>query len=480
MRSLVALSLALSGCSLLPHQDIPCAQTELCEPFGPGGPGNPIPTAFVLGQPNDHTTWYTTGLNSPTAVALTPSGQLLVADKGNDRVLLWNTLPQSNNQPPDLSLGTIDSSTAPPGGSSIDYTAQVPSPIRLTTDGIRLVAITEAYDYLIVWKAFPTQNLGPYSFVYSNGRQAAAANNWRTGSPLLAASRLYVTDRDNSRVLIWDPTPGNGSTNANSVLGQTNLTSGMVNGGNALPGPTSLKNPDGSPATDGTKLFVTDTGNNRLLIWNALPTAMNATADVVLGQTDFASNAPNRGLTTARIDSLNQPQGSAAAMNRLVVADTGNNRVLLWSTIPGTVDTPASVVLGQPTATSSAANMPTLSGSSMDSPRSVATDGTHIVVADSDTAQAMGSGDVATLATPRMIALCEQATMSALDGHVDAGFTTVGLSVQVDHLRPTAVGGKIWAEAHLDKVEGRRLCFSVAAKAWREEAESTTVSPRIR
>jgi|JI10StandDraft_1071094.scaffolds.fasta_scaffold06538_4 fluoroacetyl-CoA thioesterase len=88
----------------------------------------------------------------------------------------------------------------------------------------------------------------------------------------------------------------------------------------------------------------------------------------------------------------------------------------------------------------------------------------ELVVADSDTAQAMGSGDVATLATPRMIALCEQATMSALDGHVDAGFTTVGLSVQVDHLRPTAVGGKIWAEAHLDKVEGRRLCFSVAAK----------------
>ena len=88
----------------------------------------------------------------------------------------------------------------------------------------------------------------------------------------------------------------------------------------------------------------------------------------------------------------------------------------------------------------------------------------ELVVAEGDTAQAMGSGEVAVLATPRMIALCEEATMSALDGHVDDGYTTVGLSIQVDHLRPTAVGSHIWAEAHLDKVDGRRLCFSVAAK----------------
>ena len=92
----------------------------------------------------------------------------------------------------------------------------------------------------------------------------------------------------------------------------------------------------------------------------------------------------------------------------------------------------------------------------------------ELVVGDGDTAQAMGSGDVAVLATPRMIALCEQATMSALNGHVDDGFTTVGLSVQVDPAaippKTVDIGGKIWAEAHLDKVEGRRLCFSVAAK----------------
>ncbi|MFN8052525.1 MAG: hotdog domain-containing protein [Acidimicrobiales bacterium] len=88
----------------------------------------------------------------------------------------------------------------------------------------------------------------------------------------------------------------------------------------------------------------------------------------------------------------------------------------------------------------------------------------ELLIEEADTALAMGSGDVPVLATPRMIALCEQATMSALVGHVEEGYTTVGLSVQVDHLRPTAVGHRIWAEAHLDKIEGRRLCFSVSAK----------------
>ena len=88
----------------------------------------------------------------------------------------------------------------------------------------------------------------------------------------------------------------------------------------------------------------------------------------------------------------------------------------------------------------------------------------ELTVTEQDTARYLRTGEVAVLATPRMIALCEEATMAALVGRVDDGFTTVGLSVQVDHLRPTAVGGRIWAEAHLDKVEGRRLCFSVTAK----------------
>ena len=86
-----------------------------------------------------------------------------------------------------------------------------------------------------------------------------------------------------------------------------------------------------------------------------------------------------------------------------------------------------------------------------------------MVVGENDTALAFGSGTVLVLATPRVIALCEQATCAALSGHLESGCTTVGMRVQLDHLRPTAVGGKVEAEAVLEKIEGRRLTFMVSA-----------------
>jgi len=86
-----------------------------------------------------------------------------------------------------------------------------------------------------------------------------------------------------------------------------------------------------------------------------------------------------------------------------------------------------------------------------------------MVVGEADTALAVGSGTVLVLATPRVIALCEKATCAALDGRLDEGCTTVGMRVQLDHLRPTAVGGKVEAEAVLERIEGRRLTFTVSA-----------------
>jgi fluoroacetyl-CoA thioesterase len=84
-------------------------------------------------------------------------------------------------------------------------------------------------------------------------------------------------------------------------------------------------------------------------------------------------------------------------------------------------------------------------------------------VRDADTAVALRSGEVPVLATPRLIALCEEATVQAVAGKAPKGHTTVGMRVQLDHLAPTAVGQRVTAEARLDKIEGRRLTFSVSA-----------------
>ena len=86
----------------------------------------------------------------------------------------------------------------------------------------------------------------------------------------------------------------------------------------------------------------------------------------------------------------------------------------------------------------------------------------ELTVTDADTAVAMRSGTVEVLATPRVVALVEEASVLALEGQLAEGETTVGTRVQLDHLAPSAVGSTVVAEAHLDKVEGRRLTFTVS------------------
>lgn len=88
----------------------------------------------------------------------------------------------------------------------------------------------------------------------------------------------------------------------------------------------------------------------------------------------------------------------------------------------------------------------------------------EMVVGDADTAIAVRSGDVPALATPRLVALFEEAAVAAVAGQVGEGQTTVGMRVQVDHLAPTQVGGTVAAEATLERIDGRRLVFTVAAR----------------
>jgi fluoroacetyl-CoA thioesterase len=83
-------------------------------------------------------------------------------------------------------------------------------------------------------------------------------------------------------------------------------------------------------------------------------------------------------------------------------------------------------------------------------------------VTEADTAAALGSGEVPVLATPRVLALAERATVKAVAGALEAGATTVGMRVELDHLAPSPVGAELAVRAVLERVQGRRLVFAVA------------------
>jgi fluoroacetyl-CoA thioesterase len=99
----------------------------------------------------------------------------------------------------------------------------------------------------------------------------------------------------------------------------------------------------------------------------------------------------------------------------------------------------------------------------------------ELTVTDADTAQALGSGDVPVLGTPRVLALAEAATVAATAAKLAPGTTTVGTRVELEHTAASPVGATVTATATLAKVDGRRLLFEVRVAA----GEQTVAEGRI-
>lgn len=86
-----------------------------------------------------------------------------------------------------------------------------------------------------------------------------------------------------------------------------------------------------------------------------------------------------------------------------------------------------------------------------------------VVVTEQNTARTMGSGDLEVFATPAMVALMENAAMTAVAAALPEGSTTVGSEMNCSHIKPSKLGAKITATAVLKAVEGRKLTFTVGA-----------------
>lgn len=80
------------------------------------------------------------------------------------------------------------------------------------------------------------------------------------------------------------------------------------------------------------------------------------------------------------------------------------------------------------------------------------------------TAEMMGSGDMPVLATPALVALMENAAMMACRPLCGEGQTTVGGSIQVQHLKPSPLGAAVEATAHVTQHEGRKVEFTIEAR----------------
>jgi hypothetical protein len=274
-----------------------------------------------------------------STVGAPAQGSLYLADQANNRVLGFATVPASNDAGADFVLGQTGF-TGTTGGVSA---TSLSGPLSTVTAGGKLFVTEGGNSRVLIWNALPTADDTPADVAVGavdlDTAGAGGATQTTLSNPIglaVAAGHLFVTDQGMNRVMIWNTIPTSSNTPADVVLGQPDFVSfAAATTDSGLSGP-------GDVWSDGTRVAVADTMNNRVLIWNTLPTVNGQAADVVVGQPDFTTATAGSGA-----QGLNGPFGVFSNGPQLFVADTGNHRVLVYDTFP-TADQPsADEVIGQ-------------------------------------------------------------------------------------------------------------------------------------
>ena len=265
-----------------------------------------------------------TSLFGPRGACLAAAdGPLFVCDTGHHRVLVWEKAPAADGAPADRVLGQPDFV------SEGRRTLSVPTGVAFAEGWL---AVADAWNHrVLLWRGIPQAWDAPPQVALTGGLF------WPYGVAL-NRGRLYVADTGNRRALVWNSIP---DTNRppDRVLGDdmhwphafafagervfiADAGAHRVLGAEAV-AKEELNMPYGV-AVSGGLLIVADTANSRLLGFD-----FDGSARYLAGQRSLAEKGDNRWATATR-DSLCWPYGVAACGSTLVVADSGNNRVMLW------------------------------------------------------------------------------------------------------------------------------------------------------
>ena len=229
------------------------------------------------------------------------------------------------------------------------------------------------------------------------------------------SGNLYVAVPNDNRVLVFPLTPPIGGA-AKNVLGQANFTTVTTNtGAFPLASANSLSTPSDVKVDGNGNIIVADTGNNRVLEFPA-----NAKSALrVWGQSDFASNGPNQIKPGSINFPFKIAVDYSSAPFALYVSDTGNNRVLIWKdSAHFHSGDPADLVIGQPNLRTGAANVDS-QGASKPTPTSLAAPTGLAVNPVDGTLYVADAGNNRVLRYPRPVSQSGRITPDAVIGQSD-------------------------------------------------------------
>lgn len=291
--------------------------------------------------------------------------RLFVVEHNNHRIQIYNHIPTSNNASGDIVIGqaTMTSNSGNQGGSPGANTLLSPSAVF--SDGQKLVVADQANNRILIFNHIPAANnaaadvvVGQAAMTGNSANQGGAVGPntlWKPWKVFLdGQQRLFIADRYNNRVLIFNHLPASNNAAADVVIGQPDLTSNGVNQGGG-PGASTLSQPV-HVIHDGQRLFAVDFNNHRVLIYHSIPGSNNAAADIVVGQENMTSNSANQGGNSPTACTLWNPSDLYFDNTRMVLTEFLNDRVLIFNHIPTSNNAAADAVLGQPDMTSNAVN----------------------------------------------------------------------------------------------------------------------------
>lgn len=297
-------------------------------------------------------------LYAPRGVLLHGDGErtaLVAADSGHHRLLVWPDV-RSDERDAAAVVGQPDGTSEGPraGGRGPERGLHLPTGLAVADPpgGGELLLVADGWHHRVLGYAWPVTSDDPapvwvlgqdgYSPVEPNagGDPGPTTLYWPFGVTW-QDGWLWVADTGNRRVLGWAGLPESPGRPADVVLGQPSPHTRDENRGGP-PAADSFRWPHQvSVATDGS-FWVADAGNHRVLGWPAAPDADHP-ADRVLGQGDLVSTREQPHVPQGP-ERLRFPYAAVPWESGLAVADTANNRVLIWAGAPAG---PASAVLGQ-------------------------------------------------------------------------------------------------------------------------------------
>jgi len=327
------------------------------------------------------------------ACLLAPRGPLWISDTGHHRLLGWAQAPERDQAAADWVIGQPDLRHEGRNAHGAAGAATLNVPTGITPCGHGL-AVADAWNHrVLIWRDAPVRDnvaadlvLGQADFNATDANRdhalpSAASLFWPYGVSWDGA-RLWVADTGNRRVLMWHGLPAGNGQAADLVLGQRSFHTRDENGGGE-PGASSMRWPHAIACWDG-RLCVTDAGNNRILVWDGVPSRDNEPARWVLGQQDFSSVDHNQSLYWPNSASLQMPYGIAVAGRWCIAADTANSRLLGWPLEVCGTGAPAQALSGQDEFNAKGDNrwrLPTRE--SLSWPYGISTCGATAVIADS-------------------------------------------------------------------------------------------------